>query len=142
MRIKWISLGLAQNGDICQGSNNWITVDAKRYWIWGMMESLVFPKALGFNYIGHFEITQSSVLNTVSWSWVLYTVTNSFLYIPCSGISGGSVKNLPAIQETWVRSGRSPRVGNDNPFQYSSLGNPMDRGAWWAPVHGVTKSWT
>ena len=28
-------------------------------------------------------------------------------------------------------SGRSPGVGNDNPLQYSSLGNPMDRGAWW-----------
>ena len=34
-------------------------------------------------------------------------------------------------------SGRSP--GNGNPQQYSCLGNPMDRGAWWATVHGVTK---
>ena len=32
--------------------------------------------------------------------------------------------------------------GNGNPLQYSCLENPMDRGAWWAPVHGVTKSWT
>ena len=39
-------------------------------------------------------------------------------------------------------SGRSPGEGNGNPLQYSSLGNPMDRGAWWATVHGVTKSWT
>ena len=39
-------------------------------------------------------------------------------------------------------SGRSPREGNDTPLQYSCLGNPMDRGAWWAIVHGVTKSWT
>ena len=31
--------------------------------------------------------------------------------------------------------------GNGNPFQYSFLGNPMDRGAWWAVVHGVTKNW-
>ena len=36
-------------------------------------------------------------------------------------------------------SGRSPGEGNDNPLQYSCLGNPMDRGAWWAIVHGVTK---
>ena len=28
------------------------------------------------------------------------------------------------------------------PFQYSCLGNPMDRGAWWATVHGVAKTWT
>ena len=38
--------------------------------------------------------------------------------------------------------GRSPGGGHSNPFQYSCLENPMDRGAWWATVHGVTKSWT
>ena len=31
-------------------------------------------------------------------------------------------------------------VGNDNPLQYSRLENPIDRGAWWAIVHRVTKS--
>ena len=36
--------------------------------------------------------------------------------------------------------GRSPEEGNGHPLQYSCLGNPMDRGAWWATVHGVTKS--
>ena len=39
-------------------------------------------------------------------------------------------------------SGRSPGEGNGNPFQYSCLENPMDRGALWAIVHGVTKSGT
>ena len=39
-------------------------------------------------------------------------------------------------------SGRSPGEGNGNPLQYSCLENPMDRGAWWATIHGVTKSWT
>ena len=38
--------------------------------------------------------------------------------------------------------GRSPGEGNDNPFQYSCLENPMNRGAWQATVHGVPKSWT
>ena len=38
--------------------------------------------------------------------------------------------------------GRFPGEGNDNPFQYSCLENPMDRGAWWATVHGVAKSRT
>ena len=32
--------------------------------------------------------------------------------------------------------------GNGNPFQYACLGNPMDRGAWWATVHGITQGWT
>ena len=39
-------------------------------------------------------------------------------------------------------SGRSPGEGNGNPLQYSCLENPMDRGAWWATVHGVVKSQT
>ena len=38
--------------------------------------------------------------------------------------------------------GRSPGEGNSNPLQYSSLRNPMDRGAWWAIVYGVTKGLT
>ena len=38
--------------------------------------------------------------------------------------------------------GRSPREGNGNPLQYSCLGNPMDRGAWWATVHVVAKDRT
>ena len=39
-------------------------------------------------------------------------------------------------------SGRSPGEGNGNPLQYSCLENLMDGGAWWATVHGVTKSRT
>ena len=38
-------------------------------------------------------------------------------------------------------SGRSPRGGHANPLQYSYVENPIDRGAWWATVHRVTKSW-
>ena len=40
------------------------------------------------------------------------------------------------------RLGRSPGEGNSNLFQYSCLENPIDRGAWWAILHGVTKSQT
>ena len=40
------------------------------------------------------------------------------------------------------RLGRPPREGNGYSLQYSCLENPMDRGAWWATVHGVAKSWT
>ena len=50
------------------------------------------------------------------------------------------VKNLPANAgeaSSIPGLGRSPGVGN--PLQYSFLGNPMDRGAWWAIVHGVAK---
>ena len=37
--------------------------------------------------------------------------------------------------------GRFPGGGNSNPLQYSCLGNPMDRGAWQAAVHGVAQTW-
>ena len=52
------------------------------------------------------------------------------------------VKNLPANtgdMGSISGSGRSPGAGNGNPLQYSYLGNPMDRGAWQATVHGTTK---
>ena len=51
------------------------------------------------------------------------------------------VKNLPADavdMDSIPGSGRSPREGNSNPSQYSYLGNPMDRGAWWSTVYGIT----
>ena len=48
--------------------------------------------------------------------------------------NAGDVGSIPEL-------GRSPGEGNGNPLQYSCLGNPMDRGAGWATVHGVIKSW-
>ena len=39
-------------------------------------------------------------------------------------------------------SERSPGGGHGNPLPYSCLENPMEKGAWWATVHGVTKNWT
>ena len=53
-----------------------------------------------------------------------------------------TVKNLLAMQETQVQSlGRedSPGEGNENPLQYSCLGKSMDRGTWWATVHGLER---
>ena len=52
------------------------------------------------------------------------------------------VKNLPAMQETWVRflAWEDPlEEGMGKPLQYSCLDNPMDKGTWWVTVHGVTK---
>ena len=42
--------------------------------------------------------------------------------------------------DPWIEM--TPLGGNSNPLQYSCLGNPMDRGAWWATVHGVSRSQT
>ena len=58
------------------------------------------------------------------------------------------IKNLPANagdardRRSVPALGRSSGEGKGNPLQYYSLGNSMDRGAWWATVHGVAKSQT
>ena len=47
-----------------------------------------------------------------------------------SACNAGEASSIPGL-------GRSPGEGNGNSLQYSCLGNPMNRGAWWAAVHGV-----
>ena len=55
--------------------------------------------------------------------------------LPVNAEDSGDVGLIPGL-------GRFPGGGNGNPLQYSCLGNPMDRGAWWIMVHGVGKSQT
>ena len=52
-----------------------------------------------------------------------------------SACNAGDLGSIPGL-------GRSPGGRHGNPLQYSCLQNPMDRGAWWATVYGVTKSQT
>ena len=102
---------------------------------------------------------ESSKKNTILCSEVLLSLTIGllrhvralFFFLRCllsfhKGIPGGSVvKNLPASAEVMgliPGMGRSSGEKNGNPFQYSCLGYTMDRGAWRATVHGVTKSGT
>ena len=62
-----------------------------------------------------------------------------------SSSSDSAVNNPPANAgnaDLIPGLGRSPGEGNGNSLQYSCLENPMDRGAWWATIHGVAKSWT
>jgi len=53
----------------------------------------------------------------------------------CNAGDTGDVGSIPGL-------GRSPGEGHGNPFQYSCLENPMDRGTWWATVYRVAKSQT
>ena len=59
------------------------------------------------------------------------------------GFPDGSVVKTPSANAgdagSIPESGRSPGEGDGNLLQYSCLGNPMDRGAWWAALHGVVK---
>jgi len=77
--------------------------------------------------------------------YIIFTMCQALFQAPYTyiGFSGGSVLKNPLANAEDLGSipgwGRSPREGNGNLLQYSCLGNPMDRGAWWATVHGVTK---
>ena len=93
--------------------------------------------------------------------WFFFWLSETVLYSDCAnvfshgqcmwvpflqGFHGGSVVKIPSADtgDTGLISGwgRSPGRANGNPLQYSYLENPMERGAWWAMVHKVTKSWT
>ena len=67
-------------------------------------------------------------------SWHSYKGTN-----PSHGLPWWFSGKESACQCRDSGSGRPPREGNGNPLQYTCLENAIDRGAWWATVHGVTK---
>ena len=71
----------------------------------------------------------------------MMSVKNSYPGFPSgsegkeSACNAGDPGSIPEL-------GRCPGEGNGNPLQYSCLENSMERGAWWAVVHEVAKSWT
>ena len=79
-----------------------------------------------------------SFISSFNIKQIFYVHLSYILHFP----GGSVVKNLPANAGDVgliPRLGKSSGEGNGHPLQYSSLGNPMDRGAWWATVHGVAK---
>ena len=71
-------------------------------------------------------------------SETIWAITGVTTVVKNSPANAGDIIDTGSISG----SGRSPGEGNGYPLQYSCLENPMDREAWWATVHGVTKSWT
>ena len=70
--------------------------------------------------------------------WIIPVVWGFLLVVKNLSASAVDTKDTGSIPG----SGRSPGGENGNPVQYSCLENPMEGGAWWATVHGVTKSQT
>ena len=85
------------------------------------------------------------IFQEVTGYWQIETPS---LCLPRTSQAAPVAKNLPAnTRDTSDMGsvpgcGRSPGEGNDNPLQCSCLVNPMDREAWWATVHGASKSRT
>ena len=83
------------------------------------------------------SIHQSTLL------YLLLHLSSSHLFYGRPGGSDGKESACNAGDPGLISgSRRSPGERNGNPLQYSCLGNSIDRGAWWAIVHGVTESWT
>ena len=97
-------------------------------------------------------------LYRIFWGWNLNLRIRKSIEVLMRGVGGG---DDPMLHSAWDDSKRKKELdsclmlicylphthafygeGNGNPLQYSCLENPMDRGAWWAAVHGVIKSQT
>ena len=81
----------------------------------------------------------------LSWKGVVFWQILYWHLLRRLGLLGGSmVKNLPAVQETWVQSlcWKIPWKGNGNPLKYSCLENSMDRGFWCTTVHEIPEGRT
>ena len=124
----------------------------------GPMLPFNFTKTRGKNAMNFLNLRAKSVEWKSLWMFYMLMYTKKVHFRPdlgrillrmayhlslLLGFPGGSVvKNLPANAGDLgliPGLGRSPGEGNVNPLQYFCLGNPMDRGAWWATVHGVAK---
>ena len=118
-------------------SEKWFKVQIIQPWL-TPLEFMLLPVGLGIYILINFY---KGIWCSQSHDWYLGT---TILY--CMGFPGSSVvKYLPANAGNTSLIpglGSSPRVGNGNPLQYSCLEHSMDRGAWWAAVHRVTKSRT
>ena len=87
------------------------------------------------------EFVQPSKLKEIEFHWNCFICYYGLLQwlsskeFTCNAGGVGDAGSIPGL-------GRFPEEGHGNPLQYSSLEIPLDRGAWWATVHKVTKSWT
>ena len=100
------------------------------------------------------ETSQKQSTFAISWQLLIEYLHFIYNYLHSIYIVLGIIKGLPrwlSGKESIYQAGdpgsisglgRFPARGNGNPLQYSCLENPVDRVAWWATVHIVTKSWT
>ena len=148
----WERLKAGKEGDD-RGWDGWMASLTQWTWVWASSVSWWWRRkpgmlqSMGLQRVGHDWVTELNWLNfqiEKSLSSVLGNSFWSYNYMPIFPGSS-AVKNLPVNARdsgSIPELGRSPGKGNGNPFQYPCLQSSMDRRAWHATVHGITKSQT
>ena len=108
------------------------------------LDDLHFYRNTSFYYTSLYYSSQVFHSNPESTKFI--NMICPMVYALFKGFPDGSVVKTPSAymgdMSSIPGSGRSTGEENDNPLQYCCLESPMDRGAWWATVYGVAKSWT
>ena len=114
----------------------WTTIFKNNWTIWWSFTFIYFVSLFLF----HNQCFPPYVCFPISPSFFFYVLAQVF-GLPW-WLSGKETTCNVGNEDSIPWLGISPGEGNGNPLQYSCLENPMDRGAWWATVHGITKNRT
>ena len=112
--------GLHRTAQLLQGRVGWL----KRQWVWAQRK---LPLGCLCSKHRHSPWLPLHVITAVAVGGIQLPQWLSGKESACNVGDAGLI----------LGSGRSPGEGNGNPLQYSCMGNPMDRGSWWATVHGI-----
>ena len=89
----------------------------------------------GSQYLPHKVVVKNKLDKSYKASGMYRGASQVAIVVKNPSANAGDIKAVDSVP-VW---GRSAGERNGNPLQYSCLGNPMDRGAWWATVHGVAE---
>ena len=121
----------------------WVAIFFSNAWKWKVKVKSLSRVRLLANPWTASRVQIQVLLPTSSQLWVFLCLSYLIVGTTASGGSDGKVSTYNVGDLGSISgSGRSSGEGNDYPLQYSCLENPMDGGAWWATVHGVTNSRT
>ena len=131
------------------GDKHWMNVQYMREYMWTTAINKYYSVCLHWDYENTITCFKLSDVNVSDWIIAIkqkwranrnlgLTVINCYIWLGFP--RGPVVKNPPAnTGDMFPVSERSPGEGNGNSFQYSCLGNLLDRGSWQATVDGITK---